>query len=185
MINELTQKLDAILSQTTIPSYEILEEALFKGNKILATENPLIRKSKFLGKKGGLLSFSDNLPTIIVPDLHARFFFIKHILDYTLDEKSCLELLCEHKLRIICVGDIFHSENRGKERWLKAFDEYNDNNKANKYIEEEMTEGLKTLQILITLKEFFPDNFHILKGNHENINNETRHGNLRIYYYGV
>lgn len=183
MLNEVTQKLDSIFSQTTVPSCEALTVLLQKGIKLLTSENPHIRKPKFCAKFGGLLSFSDNLPTVIVPDLHARWFFIKHILDYSFHGKTCLELLCENKLRIICVGDILHSESRGKERWLSALNEYNNNNIVNDYILEEMTEGLKTVQLLITLKEFFPDNFHILKGNHENIKNVNGHGNYSFYKY--
>ena len=91
---------------------------------------------KFDGEEtgGGLLDFSaaPELPLIVVPDLHARCDFFMHLLQSPLgklhvpceSDKTVLDALSLGHVRVVCVGDLFHSERRGMERWLSAWEKY-------------------------------------------------------------
>ena len=157
-------------------------------------------------------------PLIIVPDLHARSYFLMHILDFTLpagfvsgagfvtgngrDGSSCgqtssggqnsastsqmsgagcaltvFEALSKNLVNVVCVGDLLHSELRGKARWLRAALEFEGGNFTGEAMTEEMKEGLSLLSMVMELKCAFPESFHVLKGNHENILNEAGDGN--------
>lgn len=134
---------------------------------------------------GGLLDFSavDSTDVIVVPDLHARKEFIYNLLNYKKDDYSIFELLCQRKIKIIFLGDILHSESNQKSRWLLAYEEYKKGNSLSKYMLEEMNDGLSTLMQILKLKSVFPDLVHCLKGNHENIKNETGFGNYSFHKY--
>lgn len=85
---------------------------------------------------------------------------------------SVLECLERGLLYVCCLGDIFHSEARGRERWISAFEEYSGGNRVNSFMKSEMKENLSLLEMLLVLKTTFASHFHILKGNHENVLNE-------------
>ncbi len=147
---------------------------------ILEEEDSSYRKKDDAGFSGGLLDFSnEDTPVVIVPDLHGRFEFLLKLLDFTLpsQEKSILELLGAGKLFIVCAGDAVHSERRGYERWLSAYGFWQNGKSANDFMKNEMLENIKTWCIIMLLKKAFPRNFHFLKGNHENITNETTEAN--------
>lgn len=138
------------------------------------------------------------LPVVVVPDLHGREKFVVDILKFRFPQNSAsfaekislkkdlekseslencaglsvLECLEKGLVYVCCVGDIFHSESRGRERWIKAYDEYSRGNLVNDFIKEEMKENVSLLEMLLVLKTTFASHFHILKGNHENILNE-------------
>lgn len=82
------------------------------------------------------------------------------------------ELLSESKILLICVGDLFHSELRGKTRWEEAFKKFQQGDVLSPEMAEEVKENISLLQIVLSLKSSFPEYFHVLKGNHENILNE-------------
>lgn len=126
---------------------------------------------------GALLEFSDDIPVIIVPDLHARNFFLISLLNLPITGIPVLELLKENKIRIICLGDGMHAEAREKQRWINAYSEYIDGNIQNDFIYQEMAESLQLMLFVMRLKIFNPSFFHFLKGNHENILNEEGNGN--------
>lgn len=145
---------------------------------------------------------NEALPVVVVPDLHGREKFIIDILSYRFppadfgtDKKnlksgffssveeyssslarcsglSVLECLERGLVYVCCVGDIFHSESRGRERWISAFKEYSLGNRINDFMKSEMKENLSLLEMLLVLKTSFAGHFHILKGNHENVLNE-------------
>jgi hypothetical protein len=50
-------------------------------------------------------------------------------------------------------------------------------------MDEEMKESLGLMEIVMLLKIAFPDRFHFLKGNHENIRNEKGGGNFPFRKY--
>lgn len=137
-------------------------------------------------RKGGLLDFSESeKPLIIIPDIHSRDYFLKDILDFRfsgeisehLSGLTVYEALESEELFVVCVGDGMHSENQGKTRWSQAYFDYAGGNYTGNAMQEEMTENLRVLQICCELKQSFPKNFHFLKGNHENITNESGNGN--------
>ncbi len=146
---------------------------------------------------GGLLDFraldgkDGAIPTIIVPDIHARPDFIYNILNLDLKEiapvfagwdgakgAKVIDALEEKKIRVICVGDILHAEGRAKERWLKAYKAFEGGVYDSAFMREEMREGLAALMAVMQAKFLWPENFHCLKGNHENITNERGEGNF-------
>ncbi len=150
------------------------------------------------GKKaGGLLDFTQAplLPLIVVPDLHARADFFLHLMEYPLEKLgightggegdesgrqanlTVLDGLALGRLRLVCVGDLFHSEKRGQLRWLAAWDEYQKGNYESKEMTAEMLENLILFQMVLRVKNEYPRHFHFLKGNHENILNESGRGN--------
>lgn len=139
-------------------------------------------------RTGSLLDFTSQpqLPLIVVPDLHARCYFIKDILECTLPADFCSrengksltvrEALKNGAVRVVCVGDALHSEMRGRQRWMKAYLQTRLCIKAGDAMTSEMTEGLSLLMEVMKLKCEYPASFHFLKGNHENIRNRLGGG---------
>lgn len=169
-----------------LPDNDILNSLLKKVITVLASEEEGYRPKTEDGNLGGFLSFEDDLPTILVPDLHARVKFLEKIFNCKKipnQKHSVYELMKKNKLRVICLGDGLHSEKRGKERWLNAYNEYLNGNILNKYIRKEMSEGLSLMSLVMQTKCEMPKNFHFLKGNHENILNETSDGNFSFFKF--
>ncbi len=129
------------------------------------------------GNPGGLIFLKEDIPTIIIPDLHGRFNFLYRVLKFKIDELTVLEELYKGTIQIVCVGDGFHTERQNKNRWILSGFEYDSDFKTHENIDEEMLDNLKLMEIVFELKVNFPENFHFLKGNHENILNEEGDGN--------
>ncbi|QEN03708.1 hypothetical protein EW093_02990 [Thiospirochaeta perfilievii] len=146
--------------------------------EILNFEDPSIRARDTNFQPGGVIKLNRDLDTIIVPDLHARTYFIQKLLNFKINNKSVLELLQLSKLQIVFVGDGFHSEKRHKERWFKIESEAVNNFINHENSDLEMAESLGVMKYVINLKILFPDQIHFLKGNHENILNENGGGNF-------
>ena len=144
-----------------------------------------------LDERGGANGASSALATIIVPDIHARPEFIYNILNCDLskiaarlglakgsplamDGAKVVDALEESKVRVICVGDILHAEGRAKERWAASLSAFEGGACDSPPMREEMAEGLAALLAVMKAKYLWPQNFHCLKGNHENIANEGR-----------
>ena len=91
-------------------------------------------------------------------------------------DEQIVDLLLSKKVRIVCLGDGMHSESRGRERWILSYLKYVDGIIDSAEMMEEMGENLSTMMSVMTLKTLFPENFHFLKGNHENITNRMGDG---------
>jgi hypothetical protein len=64
-----------------------------------------------LKKEKGIVELKDNVPTIIVSDLHARKDFLEKVLALKSGgDKSAIDLIREGKINIVCMGDGMHSE---------------------------------------------------------------------------
>jgi hypothetical protein len=175
------QKISSYISSFAFPAETEFQNFLDKAISVLEDESDSYRPKSDDKKPGGLLDFSSaEKPVVIVPDIHARAEFLEKLLDFQLpsQEKNVLELLSEQKIFVVCVGDAFHSEIRGAERWQKAFSDWSKGVYAGPHMQDEMKENFSTLQIIIELKNAFTENFHFLKGNHENVMNENSDGNL-------
>lgn len=177
--------LQSYLDSPELPSHDALLSLLEGGIAVLEGENSDYRPMATDKNAGGLLNFSssqfNSLPIIIVPDLHGRGKFILDIMDFKLGGRSVLELLEAGEIIVLCVGDIFHSENRGRARWKQAYLDFMNGNLVNESLTAEMRENLSLLEMVLSLKSAFASHFHILKGNHENILNEDmrqKHGNV-------
>ncbi len=189
------------LSKAELPSHDELFEVLVRVTDLFENSNVSYRVRAGDGGTGGLLDFrncfsvhgpegkksqdqgiqssTDNMPLLIVPDLHARFYFFKNILNFVLPEDfvcdreglplTVLDALQKRLLRVVCVGDGLHSESRGKERWLSAWKDFCNGKNAGSAMKEEMAEGLSLMRLVMECKCAFPEVFHFLKGNHENI----------------
>ena len=170
--------LQSYLDSPDLPSSESLLSHLESAIAVLEGENPSYRPPDAEKRPGGLLDFlseqADKLPLLIVPDLHGRGNFLMDILDFSVGGEKVLSLLEKGKIYLVCVGDIFHSENRGKSRWKKAFEECMNGNLVNDFLREEMKENLSLLEMVLSLKSAFAGHFHVLKGNHENVMNENQ-----------
>ena len=184
-MSSLRQNLQSYLDSPDLPSHEDLLSLLESGISTLEGENADYRPLDSEKRAGGLLDFTSgdykNLPLLVVPDLHGRGKFLLDILDFKCGSKTVLELLEAGQIIICCVGDIFHSENRGRERWKQAFVESMAGNLVNEPMKLEMRENLSLLEMILSLKSAFAGHFHILKGNHENVLNEdprTKYGNV-------
>ncbi|WP_083963826.1 metallophosphoesterase [Spirochaeta cellobiosiphila] len=146
-------------------------------NGILMTEDQDMRPVDQGGLPGGLIKLLP-VETIIIPDLHARMDFILSLMEACdFNGSTVLERLTRGDLQIVCVGDGFHGEGRVRNRWLQAFEEFQGGFRKHKYMDAEMRESLGLMEMIIELKIAFPQHFHFLKGNHENIANENGNGN--------
>lgn len=175
----------ATLTEKVIPSYNVIFDIANEVTDLLMAEKTDYRPSASDGSPGGLLDFQqDLLPVIVVPDLHARPFFLLNILKYKLsDGDSVFDSLKKKKIRLIFVGDILHTEKNTYERWEAASLEFQEGLYTGPAISAEMQEGLSLLCGLMQLKLMFPENCHILKGNHENIYNHTGDGDYGFRKY--
>jgi len=161
-----------------LPDKEEFIEQLFAVKSILENENKTIRPYDWNKKPGGLINLKKNISTIIVPDLHGRGDFLLSILCSECTQgKSVLEFLRDNEIQLVCIGDGMHAESRAIKRWKMAFEEFKKDFRVKKNMTHEMIESFFVMQTVILLKTNFPDNFHYLKGNHDNILNENGNGN--------
>ena len=153
-------------------------ELLERVYAVLSAEDPDLRPFCSEGLPGGLVDLKPKIPTIIVPDIHARIdFLLSILLSSTIGEESNLQMLASDRLQIVCVGDGFHAEARAVDRWAAAYEEYRGDYRVHTAMDEEMRESLGVMEMVMEVKCGFPSNFHFLKGNHENIRNEHGNGN--------
>lgn len=178
------ERLRAITGSLSLPQHDALVLELDALVSALETE-PALYRPRSGGKAGGLIDFTDAarraVPTVVVPDLHARWYFLLHLLEFTPPSlcgpgRSVLDLLAEGRLRVVCMGDYFHSEARGYERWLRAYSDWLAGRSCGVAMTQEMRECVALLRIIALLKTRFPGSFHVLKGNHENIYNRSGGG---------
>lgn len=131
-----------------------------------------------LGRPGGLIYLDMGLPTILLPDLHARTDFLVSVLLQPLpDGLTVLDALSRGTLQILCLGDGFHAEARALDRWKRAYAEFAGGYRKHSAMDQEMRESLALMEMVLLCKAAFPVNFHFLKGNHENVLNEEGNGN--------
>ncbi len=179
MLNNIKKRLVEIYKRKTTPNCKDYIEVLDEVNNALINENKDIRPYADNGLPGGLINLKKNIPTVIVPDIHARIDFFLNIMFYNLmNQGLIIDRLGNDTLQIVCVGDGFHSEIRGFQRWKQAFEEYKTDYKKHANMDEEMKESLGVMEMVMLLKINYRDNFHFLKGNHENILNENKDGNF-------
>jgi hypothetical protein len=125
-----------------------------------------------------VVRLAPGLPTLLVPDLHARLDFFLGLLEWKAGgELSVLQSLEEGGLQVLCLGDGMHAEARAAGRWKAAQREFADGFRRHSHMDEEMRESLGLMQMVMECKSAFPGRFHFLKGNHENIANEEGGGN--------
>jgi len=144
----------------------------------LNSESEEVRPYDAAGLPGGLLYLHPDLPTVVVPDLHARMELVLSVLAARDDQDlPALDRLEAGQLQILFLGDGFHAEGRAVARWQSALEEFKGGYRKHGNMDEEMRESLGVMQMVMSLKRHFPNHLHFLKGNHENIANEQGEGN--------
>ncbi|MBE6354380.1 MAG: hypothetical protein E7061_06620 [Treponema sp.] len=198
--NSLLKKIEDYVSLDKLPDDRTAMEELDEAVSVLENETAFYRPVKRNGKCGALLDFTKNtLPVILVPDLHGRKDFLLNLLKLDVSSlkktgafdgtafssAGCrvADLLAEKEIIVVCVGDGIHSEKRGRMRWMQAYEDWKCSAAAGPSMQEEMKENIATMRAVMELKKSFPENFHFLKGNHENILNSSENGNLPFYKY--
>jgi len=179
---EVTAKLEAILERSGLPEALAIEQSLNRAVEVLSKEND--RPAARSGKPGGVVQLKTGGYYIIVPDLHGRMDFFNTVMNWRgFSGRPVISDMEDGWAQIICVGDAFHSETRGRKRWGKAMQEWIGGYKKHRNIDQEMRENLGLLEMISTVKTAHPDRFHFLKGNHENIANEQAEGNFPFRKY--
>lgn len=137
-----------------------------------------VRPRDTTGRAGGLLYLTESIPTILVPDLHARRDFFFNMLQHRFSgETTVLEGLGKGTVRVVCVGDAFHSEQRCRFRWITAYEEYRTGNLDGPSLTAEIADSMSLMEMIMECIVAFPGYFFFLKGNHENILNTDKNGN--------
>jgi hypothetical protein len=175
----LAERLEQIFREEGPPGADALREVVTRAVEALRSEPETVRPRDGEGRPGGLVRLERDLPTIIVPDLHARMDFFLRVLAWE-DEagRTAGELMAAGRLQIVCVGDGVHAEGRAALRWVAALEEFQEGFRSHESMDEEMRESLGLMRMVMETKASFPGRFHFLKGNHENITNELGNGNF-------
>ena len=131
---------------------------------------PLSSVVEVLSQQGYIPTLAD-LPTIIIPDLHARREMLMAILSAQivggpLASKKVFELMQEGRMNVVCVGDIVHSEERSN--WVINLD----GEWTSELLDKEMVRSLGAAAMIMYLKLQFPEHFYCLRGNHDDMTME-------------
>lgn len=185
IFKQVKHKLIEIYSRKEPPEPDKYLKKIKKANEVLENENKKNRPYDSTNLPGGLVLIKHYIPTIIIPDLHARQDFFMNVLTFKDSAGySNLQKLHLNMLQIVCLGDGFHSEGKGaKELWNAAYNEYKTSYARHKYMDLEMGKSLGLMEMVMEVKTAFPSNFYFLKGNHENILNERSCGNFPFKKY--
>lgn len=180
-LHELESRLEELARATDPPDPEELSTTMGAGVAALQEEGDSVRPADAYGEPGGLVYLVRDIPTVVVPDVHARRELIIALANLSLApwgvSLRLIEALAEAQAQIVFVGDYVHAEARAVDRWARAFEEYQGGFKRHEAMDQEMVESLGALQMVACLKDSFPLMVHCLKGNHENIANEHGEGN--------
>lgn len=181
-LNALERRLAELAAANTPPEPAELAGTLGAAVATLEDEGGSLRPADSDGLPGGLVYLTRDIPTVVVPDVHARRGLISALMEFSLApwgvDARLVEALADGAAQIVFVGDYVHAEARAISRWARAFEEYQGGYREHAAMDEEMTESLGALQMVASLKDAFPQMVHALKGNHENIANEEGGGNV-------
>ncbi len=169
-----------------LPFHDDFSFLIEKTIDVYEAESPEYRPYNSEKMPGGFLDFTTGkeVPVIVVPDLHARPYFFKNILQYQLphdftgieESLTVFDALDKNLIHVVCVGDALHSEMAGFYRWKKAFLEYSRHSYTGSNMQQEMKDGFELIRYIFQSKIRWPSIFHFLKGNHENIQNKETGG---------
>ncbi|MEZ5931142.1 MAG: metallophosphoesterase [Alphaproteobacteria bacterium] len=127
-------------------------EVIREVNEIIARE--AYREQDDDGVAGGIIAFPDDMPVVIMGDVHARADNILRVIS----EGGILAALEADQACLIFLGDLPHSE---------ASDEL-----------EDMTSSMFVLDLFCLLKLRFPKNVFYIHGNHESFSGEVSKGGV-------
>lgn len=178
---ELIREIEARVDRKAPPPPAELAEDMAAACEVLEREAEERRPRDDSGRTGGVVRLIPGIPTVVLPDIHARIdLLVKAIIgsypDHGIDE-PLLPAIDAGRAQLLMLGDYVHGEARVRDRWAAAFGEFQQGYHRREAMDEEMYESLTSLQIVSLLKRVYPDHVHGLKGNHENIANEEGRGN--------
>ena len=127
-------------------------EVIREVNEIIATEP--YREPNDDGIPGGIIRFPDDMPVVIMGDVHARVNNILRVMS----EGGILAALERDKICLVFLGDLPHSE---------ASDEL-----------EDMASSVFVLDVFLMLKLRFPKNIFYIHGNHESFSTDVAKGGV-------
>ena len=190
---------DSIFKNKSLPQKEQFMQLANRTCVLFQSETEPLRPKNKKNQPGGFIDLSLNplADAIIVPDIHARMNLVYNLVFTPLksldlkpsnefpNEKTVLDKLQNSTITILFLGDILHAERRAYERWVSAYDAFLEGDPCSQAMQEEMVEGLNSMSLLMVLKNYFPDLVHILKGNHENIENTDENGNYAFHKFAA
>jgi len=121
-----------------------------------------------LAQESGIVDLPRGVPTLVLSDIHARRDFLLTALQHEVNGEKVFDLLKQGRLNLVCVGDGMHAEGRAAQRWLRAEQDMQEG-RPSLAMTQEMIEGFGTMKMIMELKAESPDNFHFLRGNHDEI----------------
>ena len=150
---------EAYCNLKQLPSHETLFSLLNDAINVLENEINDYRPKDSKGKPGSLLELDSKKNIIVVPDIHARPYFINNILNFNIPQKykvssrsmSVQNALEKGKINIVCVGDAFHTE-KTRKRWEVISEEFYNGQTQGPRMVQEMTECLASFCALLSLK---------------------------------
>ena len=146
-------RLAEVIGRPLIPFDD--DEALEKireVNRIIATET--YREPADDGTPGGIISFPDDMPVVIMGDVHARVNNVLRVIT----EGGVLAALEQGRVCLVFLGDLLHSEATGEL--------------------EDMTSSVLALDLFSMLKLRFPRNVFYIHGNHESFSPDIGKGGV-------
>jgi hypothetical protein len=161
------------------PGAPELRDRVRRALDCLCCESPGRRPRDYAGRPGGMVVLDRTLPTILVSDLHGRAGYLLSVLAFEAEPGvRVIDLLDSGGMQIVFLGDGLHAEGRAMERWRDGLEEFLGGFERHDSMDEEMREGLGTMEMVMEAKLAYPGLVHFLKGNHENIANEQEGGNF-------
>lgn len=187
---DLIDAVHAAAAGRSYPAPDLLRLLVRNAIKTLSSENETIRPLSHSGLPGGIVRI-DSPYVAIVPDLHGRADLLDDLLRSPAPVSpavSTAELIVRKDLTLICLGDVLNTEGReSAERWVRAARHIAESGDEKAVLSAEMDEemglSLRSLEIVMKLKTLVPENFHCLKGNHDNIGNLNDGGDASFYKY--
>lgn len=143
---------------------------------------------------GGLVRLSAPY-VLLIPDVHARLGFLVDVLSASIqveglwtESSTIMECMNSGLLEIVCLGDILHGESASSaQNWISAAEKYardgRDESLLSSEMDTEMGMSLAALLLVMKIKVLFPESFHCLKGNHDNMSNSSLNGDFAFYKY--
>ena len=176
----LLQTVRLLAMRTSLPEGRELAEVFSEAAGVLENLPVLERPRASDGRAGGLVELDALLPTLILPDLHARPSLLLDLLETTIPDTGVLVVdgLARQEIQVLMLGDGPHTEGPlAKPRWQKAWEEFQTDWKTSSAMKEEMTLAFNAMEMVARLISVFPGHFFFLKGNHDNILNQDGGGN--------
>lgn len=198
---DLLAAVDAPINRRASPDSTSFGALIRAACGVLSRENPALRPRSASGEPGGLLCVTQPR-VILVPDIHARAGLLAALLRASaaplgFGGKTIADLAAEGEVGIVCLGDVMHSEgHEAAKRWrlaaryMRCRRHCGDSGytlktppPGNSPMDEEMRRSLAALEAVMGVKILIPENFHCLKGNHDNAGNAGDHGDFPFFKY--